>query len=145
MSAPPPRSNPAPAPSRASREAAPPDCSGLLVLVVDDNRDAAVALESLLDLAGARVELAFDGPSALARAALAAPDAVVMDLGLPGLSGHEVARRMRARGFQGAIVVLSGHGQPEDLLRSTEAGADLHLVKPADPSELLGFLATSKN
>lgn len=145
MSAQAPRTNPVPAPTRASREVSPPDCSGLCVLVVDDNRDAAVALEALLDLAGARVELAFDGPSALAQAAAEVPDAVVMDLGLPGLSGHEVARLLRDRGFQGRLVMLSGHGEPEDQLRSLEAGADLHLVKPADPARLLAFLAASKS
>lgn len=121
-----------------------PDCSGMRVLVIDDNRDAAMTMQCLLDLAGAEVELAYDGPSGLGLALARPPDAVVLDLALPRLPGHQVAATLRERGFTGPIVVVSGNGSLEDRRKSMEAGVDLHLVKPADVHALLVYLSASR-
>ena len=105
----------------------------LRVLVVDDNVDAARALEHLLKLLGHRVAVAHDGPAALAAAAAAPPELVLLDIGLPGMDGYAVAARLREAGHTAAaLVALTGYGQEDDLRRSTAAGFDHHLVKPVD-------------
>jgi CheY-like chemotaxis protein len=99
----------------------------------------------LLSLAGHETHVARDGPEALARADALRPDAVLLDLGLPGLSGYEVCRRLRcepwAREIQ--IVAITGWGQAEDRLKSKQAGFDAHLVKPVVLDELTALLEES--
>ncbi len=105
----------------------------LRVLVVDDNVDAARALGRLLELLGHQVQVAHDGPGALAAADAVRPELVLLDIGLPGMDGYAVAARLRDAGHRGAaLVALSGYGQEEHVLRSTEAGFHHHLVKPVD-------------
>ncbi len=113
------------------------------VLVVDDNPDAADSLALLLGLAGQEVRAAYDGPSALARAGDFRPQMVFLDIGMPGMDGYEVARRLRRQaGPNGVVLVaLTGWGQDEDRRRSEEAGFDRHLVKPVEPEALEAILA----
>jgi CheY-like chemotaxis protein len=109
----------------------------LRVLVVDDNVDGAKALGQLLRLAGHEVSLAHDGPAALAAAAAAPLDLVLLDIGLPGMDGYAVAARLRAEGHADtALVALTGYGREEDLRRSRDAGFDHHLVKPIGFAQL---------
>jgi signal transduction histidine kinase len=117
----------------------------LRVLVVDDNADTADTLATLLELEGHQVKLAHDGPTALAAAATFRPDAVVLDLGLPGMDGFEVARRLRDRtGGNGPVLVaVSGYCQDEDRKRARLAGFDHHLVKPAEIGTLASLLTAS--
>jgi CheY-like chemotaxis protein len=114
------------------------------VLVVDDCPDTTATLQLLLRFWGHEARVAHDGPAALALAAAFRPDVVLLDLGLPGMDGYEVARRLRERTDSGRllVVVLSGYGRDEDRRRSLEAGCDLHWVKPPD-SELLRRLLAS--
>jgi signal transduction histidine kinase/DNA-binding response OmpR family regulator len=113
------------------------------VLVVDDNRDAADSLALLLRLAGHEVCVAHDGPTAVALAADFGPQLVLLDIGLPGMDGYAVARRLRAQpnAHKTLLVALTGYGQEEDVRRSREAGFDHHLVKPADPEALATVFA----
>ena len=115
------------------------------VLVVDDNEDAAESLAALLRIFGHEVGVALDGEQALALAPELRPDIVLLDLGMPRMDGHEVARRMRAAPWGGAmkIVALSGFGDSSDRDRSLEAGCDDHLVKPVSPTDLQSILATA--
>ena len=114
----------------------------LEVLVVDDNVDAARALEQVLVLAGHRVARAHDGPGALASAAARPPQLVLLDIGLPGMDGYAVAAKLRAAGHHRAtLVAVTGYGQDEDLRRSSAAGFDRHLVKPIDGATLREILA----
>lgn len=114
------------------------------VLVVDDNADAAEALGMLLGALGAEVQVVHDGPAALARAPDFRPDVVLLDLGMPGMNGLEVARRLRADPAlrHVLLVALTGWGQSEDRRRTREAGFDHHLVKPADLDALQSLLAS---
>jgi signal transduction histidine kinase len=113
------------------------------ILVVDDNVDAARTLADWLKLEGHTVYVFFDGPSALEFDAPDHIDAFVLDIGLPGMDGREVARRLRARPdtSHSLLIALSGYGQAADLERSAAAGFDHHLVKPADPQALQHLLA----
>jgi len=112
------------------------------VLIVDDNRDAASSLALLLELDGHRTIVAHDGPAALEAAEAHRPDVVLLDIGLPGMSGYEVGRRIRHQpwGRTLTIIALTGWGQAEDRRRSHEAGFDAHLVKPVDPPTLISLL-----
>ena len=112
------------------------------VLIVDDNRDAARTLELLLRSLGHETRVAYDGAEALAAAPSFEPHVVLLDIGLPGIDGYEVARRLRAmRELERVrIVAITGWGQEADRQRSREAGFDLHLVKPVDPNELARIL-----
>ncbi len=111
------------------------------VLVVDDNRDAAESLGELVRMLGHEVELAYDGPSALAQADRTHPDLVLCDIGLPGMDGYQVARELRARQDGDLrLVALSGYAQPEDVDRALEAGFDAHVAKPPDPEQLARLL-----
>jgi CheY-like chemotaxis protein/two-component sensor histidine kinase len=110
---------------------------GLRVLVVDDNRDAADSLALVLQLAGHETRTAGDGPQALAAAREFRPEAVLLDIGLPGkMDGYEVARRLRQEpGLGGVLLVaVTGYGTPEDVARAREARFDHHVTKPADPA-----------
>jgi CheY-like chemotaxis protein len=113
------------------------------VLVVDDNVDAADGLSMMIRLLGHDARAVFDGTSAIQIAPAFRPDVVLLDIGMPGLDGHTVARRLREdEATRGAyLVALSGWGQVEDRTRSREAGFDEHLVKPADPHQLERLLA----
>jgi CheY-like chemotaxis protein/nitrogen-specific signal transduction histidine kinase len=112
------------------------------ILVVDDNVDAAVSLELLLKALGHEVRAAFDGSQALRMEAEFHPDVVLLDIGMPGLDGYEVARRLRALRHEQRdeqplrIIAVTGWGQEADRSRSREAGFDVHLVKPVDPNLL---------
>jgi CheY-like chemotaxis protein/nitrogen-specific signal transduction histidine kinase len=113
------------------------------VLVIDDNRDAAEILTVLLELWGHEVRLAYSGPDALALAPKFRPHAALLDIGLPGMSGHELAKRLRELpGWEKVMLVaVTGYGQDEDRRRSREAGFDHHLTKPVDPGRLRDLLA----
>ncbi|MEZ2311979.1 ATP-binding protein [Paraburkholderia sp. RCC_158] len=112
----------------------------LRVLIVDDNRDAAESLGMLLH--DHEVQCAADGETALTTAQGFLPDIVVLDIGLPGMSGHELARRLRGlpETAHAVLVALSGFGAPEDRARSREAGCERHLVKPVNPETLIDFV-----
>ena len=112
-------------------------------LVVDDNHDAAESLAMLLSLDGHEVEAVFSPEQALARAADFRPDVVLLDIGLPGMDGYEVARRLRSLpdGPRIRLIALTGYGQSEDRRRALEAGFDAHLVKPVEPGKLAQALA----
>jgi PAS domain S-box-containing protein len=115
------------------------------VLVVDDNVDAAESIAMILRVSGYDVRCVHDGPSVLPAARSYRPGAVVLDIGLPGLSGYDVARGLRGEPeFRRLpLVAVTGYGQEEDRRRSQEAGFDCHLTKPVDPEALLAFVAHS--
>jgi PAS domain S-box-containing protein len=119
------------------------ESSARRILVVDDNGDAADSLAVLLRLMGNDVRTAPDGPAALEAARAYRPDVVLLDLGLPGMSGYDVCRRLREGHFANGplVVALTGYGQDEDRRRTREAGFDRHLVKPVNPDELREVLA----
>jgi CheY-like chemotaxis protein len=120
----------------AVAEALPDDT--LRVLVVDDNKDAADTMSMMLKLAGHRVVVAYDGPSALDMAYRNPPDVVLCDLGLPGMDGYQVARALRAGGPKGLrLIAISGYALPEDIERAIGAGFDSHVAKPPDPAEIM--------
>jgi len=129
----------------AAKDAEPPaTLANRRILVVDDNRDAAESLSTLLTLLGANVHVAFSGPEALDAFETYRPSAVLLDIGMPGMDGHEVARRLRS--LPGAedvtLIALTGWGQAEDRHRSRSAGFDHHIVKPADIHALQSLLAS---
>jgi signal transduction histidine kinase/CheY-like chemotaxis protein len=109
------------------------------VLIVDDNVDAADSLAQFLNLAGYQTRVAYDGRTAVEIAEILEPAVVLLDLGLPYLNGHEVARRLRALpwGRTASLIALTGWGQKDDVQRSRQAGFDEHLTKPVDPEILL--------
>jgi two-component system CheB/CheR fusion protein len=113
------------------------------VLIVDDNRDAAESMALLLQLRGHDVRTAHDGPGGLAAADAFRPEVVLLDIGLPGMDGYEVARRLRRRpaGKGTLLVAVTGYGHEDDRRRSREAGFDHHLVKPTDPAAVADLLA----
>jgi two-component system CheB/CheR fusion protein len=116
------------------------------LLVVDDNVDAADSLAQMLRLAGFEARVAYDGRTALEIAELMHPDVVLLDLGLPLLSGHDVARRLRA-GPWGAdirLIAVTGWGQEDDRAKSRDAGFDEHLTKPVDPEVLMGVILADR-
>jgi signal transduction histidine kinase len=116
---------------------------GLRVLVVDDNEDAAESLAAMLRRQGFDAHQAHDGPAALEAAAAQKPDVVLLDLGLPGMDGYQVAARLRDRPeLKGTrLVAVTGYGQEQDRSRSLAEGFDDHLVKPVEPQTLLRVLA----
>jgi signal transduction histidine kinase len=115
------------------------------ILVVDDNHDAAEMMTLLLGTLGAEISVVHDGHAALGALKTYRPSVVLLDLGLPGMDGYEVARRMRAEpeGRAATLIALTGWGQEEDRRRSKEAGIDHHLVKPVDLTALHQLLAAS--
>jgi signal transduction histidine kinase len=129
----------------APEDAAPPAAlASQRLLVVDDNRDAAESLATLLKLLGAEVQVAFSGPEALESFATYRPNVVLLDIGMPGMDGHEVARRIRRLPDAGdvTLIALTGWGQTEDRHRSRLAGFDHHIVKPADIQALQSLLVS---
>ena len=120
-----------------------PASAGRRVLVVDDNTDAAQMLQVGLERLGYQVEAAYDGPSAIERALVLRPDVVLLDIGLPGMDGYEVAKVLRLpdSGLPDArLIALTGYGQPADRQRTSEAGFDVHLVKPVNLARLQRLL-----
>jgi two-component system CheB/CheR fusion protein len=109
------------------------------VLIVDDNVDAATSLSYVLSLAGYQTAVAHDGTRALELAETLRPSVVLLDIGLPSMSGHEVARRLRALpwGRELRLIAVTGWGHEKDRAKSLEAGFDSHLTKPIDPQVLL--------
>ncbi|MBL9100432.1 MAG: response regulator [Myxococcales bacterium] len=135
-------SPPAAAPARLAPPAAP-----LRILLVEDNADARLALADLLALWGHDVVCAEDGPAGVTAALAERPDLAIIDIGLPGLDGHEVARRIHAdpRGADITLVALSGYGTPEQREASRAANFTAHLVKPADAEQLTSLLASVRS
>ncbi|HET7098438.1 MAG TPA: PAS domain S-box protein [Casimicrobiaceae bacterium] len=114
------------------------------ILVVDDNRDAATSLATLLQITGHETFIAHDGPTALEEIERLRPDAVLLDIGLPRVNGYEVCRRVREKswGNDVALIALTGWGQEEDRRTSNAAGFDGHLVKPVEYATLVATLET---
>ncbi len=112
------------------------------VLIIEDNDDARETLRLLLESLGHQVSDAGDGRDGVALALRTRPDVVLVDLGLPGIDGYQVARSIRASGLGQAVrlIAVTGYGQTEDRERSAEAGFDAHLVKPVSPAALSGVL-----
>jgi CheY-like chemotaxis protein len=130
----------------AKENSAPPAVlsAGTRILLVDDNTDAADSLGLLLESSGDEVRVVYDGPAALTAFAEFEPAVVILDLGMPGMTGYEVARRLRGEpgGRNATLIALTGWGQAADRRRSREAGFDHHLVKPVDFDALQQLLAS---
>jgi signal transduction histidine kinase/ActR/RegA family two-component response regulator len=132
-----PTSAPASGRAAAAATAARSRLDGRRVLVVEDHEDARRSLQRLLQLWGHTVHVAADGPAGVSLAAAVRPHIALVDIGLPGLDGYEVARRIRAvAGNDVHLIALTGYGQPEDQARSRAAGFDVHLVKPITADRL---------
>lgn len=119
--------------------------SHVRVLIVEDNYDSGVGMRELLEMEGFIVRLISDGKEAVARAREFIPDYILLDIGLPGMDGYQVARALRQDpAFSHTLIIaISGYGREEDMRKSSEAGFDFHLVKPLDIDELLRILARS--
>jgi CheY-like chemotaxis protein len=116
--------------------------AGRRLLIVDDNRDFVASLAALLEEFGHDVRVAADGESGIALATEQIPDAVLLDIGLPGINGYEVARLLRGSPALASVTLvgLSGYSQEEDRRRAREAGFDHYLVKPIDAAELINII-----
>ncbi|HZM33881.1 MAG TPA: response regulator, partial [Burkholderiales bacterium] len=133
---------PAQARERAPRGYAPAPGSPLRVLVADDNRDAADSMQRMLAFFGHDVQVAYDGSSAVRMGEQFAPRVALLDIGMPGTNGYDVARALRrAHGPRVTLVAVTGWGQDADRRRSAEAGFDHHLTKPVDPNTLNKLLS----
>jgi CheY-like chemotaxis protein len=121
-----------------------PSAADSRVLVVEDNTDAAESLALILRAYGHEVRTAHNGPAALDLAREFRPGVVVLDIGLPGMDGYEVARRLRQdQGGAGVVLVaLTGYNLEDDQRRSRDVGISHHLVKPVDPLALCRLLAS---
>ncbi len=107
------------------------------ILLIEDNEDNRETLQELLQMYGHEVDVAVDGPEGVQRALSLRPDIALVDIGLPGMDGYEVARQIRNQlGSKIFLIALTGYGQPGDRLRTAEAGFNLHLIKPAKIEEL---------
>ncbi len=117
---------------------------GQRVLVVDDNEDTANGMAKLLKLAGHEVAVAFNGADALASARQHCPEVVILDIGLPAMSGYEIAAQLRRErtSSQAVIIAVSGYGEGDARVLANEAGFDHHLVKPVNFETLLGVMAS---
>jgi CheY-like chemotaxis protein/nitrogen-specific signal transduction histidine kinase len=136
----------APQEAATSRAATPAAPAARRVLVVEDNDDAREGLRLALERAGYVVSCAKDGPDAVGAFESARPEVVLVDVGLPGFDGYEVARRIRSApgGREVLLVALTGYGQPRDRRAAEDAGFDRHVVKPVDPPQLFELLAASE-
>jgi CheY-like chemotaxis protein len=116
-----------------------PSSQAARILVVDDNADLARGLARLLEFHGHNVSIAYDGPSGFERAKEWLPEFILLDIGLPGMDGYQVAALLRQDNETKdvKIIGISGYGQDEDRKRSTQAGFDRHLVKPISSQDLL--------
>jgi two-component system CheB/CheR fusion protein len=117
--------------------------TGRRILIIDDNADASMTTQMLLELRGHSVQTAVDGSSGLKAALLFKPEVILLDIGLPGMDGYEVARRLRDLPLTKNVLLIavSGYGQAEDLRKATEAGFDYHLLKPADTNQLQDLIS----
>lgn len=117
------------------------------IMIADDNADLAESMAMLLGLEGHEVRVAHDGPAALELADAFQPNAAVLDIGLPSLSGYELARELRSRQHGDGLLLIAatGYGQPEDRARAKGAGFDLHMVKPVDPQIVAAEIARWAN
>jgi PAS domain S-box-containing protein len=113
------------------------------ILIVEDNDDARESLRVLLESLGHQVLEASTGPEGLARVLHYQPEVVLIDLGLPGMNGYEVAKRLRAAGSTAVLIAVTGYGQTEDRRRSKEAGFDAHVVKPVSQTVLSSLIAAA--
>lgn len=132
-------------PSDVSREGGcPTGTPGRRILIVDDNEDAAESLADLAMLWGHEVQTAADGPSALRLVREFHPEAVLLDISMPGMDGHEVARIIRSSAELApvSLIALTGYGQDQDRRRAFEAGFDHHFTKPVDAGSLQSLLAS---
>ena len=113
------------------------------ILIADDNRDAAQSLGTLLELSNHEVLIAHDGEEALRIARQAMPDALILDIGMPRVTGDRVARAIRSEPWGGKVLMIAvtGWAEPEDKARTTAAGFDRHLTKPVDIDEIEKLLA----
>jgi CheY-like chemotaxis protein len=123
-------------PAPAQMQASQPQSRG--VVVADDNRDGAEIMALLLNLSGYEVYIAHSGTEALALAAQHRPSIAILDIGMPGMNGYEVATRIRDEPWGAGIqlIAVTGWGQDEDKRKALDAGFDHHLTKPIDPDEL---------
>jgi len=114
------------------------------ILLVEDNADSAHTMAALLSMEGHETAVVYDGDTALQRAQAMAPDVVLVDIGLPGMDGFQVARELRARPqTRGALLIaVTGYGQAADRQSAMEAGFDHHLVKPVDLNAVQKLLVT---
>jgi CheY-like chemotaxis protein len=114
----------------------------LRILVIEDNRDTADSLRMLLELYGCEVTVAYSGHDGVTAAEQSLPDVVLCDIGLPGLNGYEVARKLRENPgtARARLLAVTAYGQDEDRHRSHHAGFEQHLIKPVDPKALLRVL-----
>ncbi|MGN6544716.1 MAG: hybrid sensor histidine kinase/response regulator [Aureliella sp.] len=119
----------------------------LKILIVEDNHTSAELLGTMLKHYGHKVEVAHNGPEGIKAAERFRPDVMLCDIGLPGMSGYEVARTLRARpdGSSPLLIALTGYGGSEHRLEALRAGFDVHLVKPVSPQDLLGMLKPSSH
>ena len=110
----------------------------LHILIIEDNSDAAEMLAVLLRMYGYDVGIAANAMTALGMVHTETPDVVLLDLGLPGMDGYELARRLSnyRPGKTPLLIAVTGYGREEDVRRSAEAGIDLHMLKPVDPVQL---------
>ena len=124
------------------REAGTTTAHPLNILVVDDNIDAAETIGALLTVRGHAVEICFSPEQALSRVNDFRPDVAILDIGLPGMSGHVLAEKLQALlGHHTCrLIAQTGYGQPADIARSGNAGFDMHLIKPVDPARLLAIV-----
>ena len=128
--------------SEPGRAAEPAETPRWRILLVEDNGDARQMLQMLLILAGHEVDSAGNGLAGLEKAVRNRPDVAVIDLGLPGIDGYEVARRLRAESGDVGLIALTGYGQPGDREKALAAGFDAHVVKPVDPAQLTDVIAS---
>jgi PAS domain S-box-containing protein len=132
-----------PAAAVAQPPPAPPPSPRKRIVIVDDNRDALESLATLLRLSGHDVIVANDGPTGVRVVEETKPDIALLDIGLPGMSGYEIARKLRDAGCTVRLAAVTGYGTPEDRERSREAGFDHHFVKPIDPASLERLLGSA--
>ncbi len=123
-----------------------PPARALRVLLADDDRDATLSLSTLLKLEGYDVRHVYDGSTTLELAREFEPDVILLDIGMPKLTGYDVARAVRAEyGQKGPVLIaLTGWKQASDKILATLAGFDHHVAKPYDPAALLGLISRSR-
>jgi len=137
-----PHAQAAPCPANLGKVRPDSGATALNIMLVDDNEDAAQTLALFLEAHGHRVRVAYRGAAALELAAADAPQVLVLDIGLPDMDGHELARQLRARRAtrDSTYIALTGYGRPEDRAQSRQAGFGHHLTKPVNPVELVDLI-----